>query len=83
MLQQLVFVTLLGIGELCNAVVTAMMRMCDMYMQRALESPLTQLTVNQAAGPAGCSRLCSKLYCHGSLLSTRLQLFAAQRNRHA
>jgi hypothetical protein len=35
-----------------NAVVTAMMRLCDMLMQRASESPLTRLTVNQAAGVA-------------------------------
>jgi hypothetical protein len=33
-----------------KAVVTAIMRVCDMEMQRAFESPLTQLTVNQAAG---------------------------------
>jgi hypothetical protein len=38
--------------QVSNAVVTAMMRMCDMQMQRVFESPTTQLTVNQAAGVA-------------------------------
>jgi hypothetical protein len=36
--------------KVSTAVVAAMMRVCDMYMQRAFESPPTQLTVNQAAG---------------------------------
>jgi hypothetical protein len=35
-----------------NAVVTAIMRMCDKITHRAFEAPLTQLTVNQAAGIA-------------------------------
>jgi hypothetical protein len=35
-----------------NAVVTAPMRMCDMVMHRAFESPPTQPTVNQTAGVA-------------------------------
>jgi hypothetical protein len=35
-----------------NAVVTAVMHLCNMYLQTALEAQLTQLTVNQAAGKA-------------------------------
>jgi hypothetical protein len=42
-----------AVDKISMAVVTAIMRMCYMYMQRAFESPPTQLTVNQAAGVAG------------------------------
>jgi hypothetical protein len=39
-------------GCVSNAVVTAIKHRCDMGMQRAFESPPTQLIVNQAAGVA-------------------------------
>jgi hypothetical protein len=42
----------IGLIERSNAVVTAIMCMCNMYMQRAFKSPPTQVIVNQAAGVA-------------------------------